>query len=66
MLITTKQGGIYPKSSLGFAIYRANSPAPIYWRFALRVYSLCTNTLALRVLSVKAEDIIFGWDLIFT
>ena len=28
-----EQGGIYPKRSLGFAIYCASSPAPIYWHF---------------------------------
>jgi len=32
-LITTLQGGIYPKSSLGFAIYGVSSTVPIYWRF---------------------------------
>jgi len=44
-LITTQQGGIYPKSSLGFAIYHASSPVPIYWRFTLRVYRPCANIL---------------------
>ena len=52
-IITTQQEGIYPKSSLGFATYRVSSPAPIYWRIALRVYSPCANILALRILSVK-------------
>ena len=37
-LITTQQAGIYSRTSLGFAIYRVSSPAPIYWRFAVRVY----------------------------
>ena len=53
-LITTQQAGIYPRTSLGFAIYRISSPAPIYWRFALRVYCPCANILALCVLSFKS------------
>ena len=53
-LISTQQGGIYPQTSLGFAIQRVSSPAPIYWRFALHAYIPCANILALRVQSVKA------------
>ena len=52
-LITTQQTGVHPKSSLGFAIYCVNSPAPIYWRIALCVFSPYANILALRVLSVN-------------
>ena len=44
-LITTQQAGIYPKSSLGFATYCVNSPAPIYWHIALRVYTPCANNI---------------------
>ena len=53
-LITTNQAGIYLKSSLGFATYRASSPALIYWRIAVCVYSLCANVLVLNVLSVHS------------
>ena len=56
-LITTQQAGIYPRTSLGFAIYRLSSPAPIYWRFALSMYCPCANILALRVLSVNTTCI---------
>ena len=58
-LITTQQAGIYPRTSLGFAIYRVSSPAPIYWHFALRVYWPCANILALCVLSVKPVNSVF-------
>ena len=52
-LITTQQEGIYPKSSLDFAIYGTSSPMAIYWYFALRVYGPCANILALPVLRVN-------------
>ena len=32
-----------------------SSPAPIYWCFALRVYSPCANILALCILSVNPD-----------
>ena len=55
-LITTQQGGICPKRSLGFAIYGASSPTPIYCHFALQVYSPMRQYIGLRVLSVKPGD----------
>ena len=55
-LITTQQERIYPKSSFGFATYTHENSLPIYWRIALRVYSPCTNILALRVLRVKITN----------
>ena len=54
-LITTQQAEIYPQKLTWYRYLprHVSSPKPIYWCFALCVYSLCTNILALRIQSVK-------------
>ena len=53
-LITTQQEGIYlQKARLASLLTRVNSPPPKYWHITLHVYSVCTNILVLRVISVK-------------
>ena len=55
-LLLLNKKGFTQKACLASLLTRVKTPAPIYWRTTLRVYSPCTDILVLHVLRVKVFD----------